>query len=111
MPQFSQPTRHDHKKTFFLLVVYIAAITAGAIALIPINEPYGFIAWLIIVLGGLLLLVGWVNRHFGYRCRSCGHDFEISLFVNLVSPHGMGWKYLKCPDCGRRTRAKVLRKK
>ena len=110
MARFSEPTGQDWKKTGLLLVLYIIFITVTAVALISIDELYGFIAWLILVLGGLLLLVGWVNHSYGYRCKNCIHEFEISLFTSLITPHGMGWKYLKCPQCGKRTKAKVLKK-
>lgn len=110
MPSFTQPDRKDWKKTTLLLALYITAISAGAFVVIGADPVFGFIACLILVLDGLLLLVGWVNRNFGYQCRNCGHEFEISLITNLVSPHGMGCKHLKCPSCGQRTRAKVLKK-
>jgi len=69
---------------------------------------------LVIVAIGLLLLVLWHARTFGYRCRNCSNEFEVSLLVDFVSPHGLGfggsWKFLRCPKCGRWTRAFVVRK-
>jgi DNA-directed RNA polymerase subunit RPC12/RpoP len=69
---------------------------------------------LLIIAIGLALLVLWHARTFGYRCRSCGNEFEISLLVDFISPHGLGfgggWKLLRCPKCGRWTRAFVIRK-
>ncbi len=74
----------------------------------------GTIVLLVIVVIGLLLLVGWHARTFAYRCRNCGHEFAISPLTDLVSPHGPGrgggWKLLRCPKCGRWTRAFVIRK-
>jgi len=43
-------------------------------------------------------------KNTAYRCRNCGHEFEISLRTDLIRPHGIGnggWKYLECPQCGR----------
>ena len=72
------------------------------------------IYFLLLALGSLYILVRWHNQTFGYRCKNCGHEFEISTFRNFISPHGIdmlgGWKYLKCPQCGSRTRARVIRK-
>jgi hypothetical protein len=67
--------------------------------------------WLVLVLVGTVLLARWNSRHSGYRCRHCGHEFEISTLTEIVSPHGTGdggWTWLRCPRCDRRSRAKVL---
>ena len=68
----------------------------------------------VVVVIGLPLLVLWHARAFGYRCRSCGNEFEISVLVDFISPHGPGrdggWNLLRCPKCGRWTRAFVVRK-
>jgi len=68
----------------------------------------------VVVVIGLPLLVLWHARTFGYRCRSCGNEFEISVLVDFISPHGLGfggsWKLLRCPKCRRWTRAFVVRK-
>jgi hypothetical protein len=71
-------------------------------------------AWLMAVVVGLFLLVRWHTRAFGYRCRNCGNEFEISMLMDFVSPQGLGrgggWKCLRCPKCGRWTRAFVINK-
>lgn len=68
----------------------------------------------VVVVIGLPLLVLWHARTFGYRCRSCGNEFEISVPADFISPHGLGfggsWKLLRCPKCRRWTRAFVVRK-
>ena len=42
------------------------------------------------------------------------NEFEVSAFVDLISPQGIGgngsWKYLKCPECIWWSRAAVIRK-
>jgi hypothetical protein len=69
---------------------------------------------LVVVVIGLLALVGWHARTFAYRCRSCGNEFDIPMLMDFISPHGPGrgggWKLLRCPKCGRWTRAFVIRK-
>jgi hypothetical protein len=70
------------------------------------------LAWIILaVLGAfavvaLPLLVAWTRRADTYRCRRCDHQFAISYAMALVSPQwptGGGFKYLRCPSCGRRS--------
>jgi hypothetical protein len=44
----------------------------------------------------------------------CENPFKISSLINFISPHGIdkqgGWKYLKCPACKTRNRARVIAK-
>ena len=76
--------------------------------------PTYWYVWLVLVVGGLFLLVRWHAKRFAYRCSKCGHEFEISAFVDFVSPQGLdksgGWKYLRCPACHRWSRALVIEK-
>ncbi len=59
----------------------------------------------------LVLLVAWTRRADTYHCRGCGHEFAISLAMNLVSPQWPtptgGFKYLRCPSCRKRSWAAV----
>jgi DNA-directed RNA polymerase subunit RPC12/RpoP len=68
-----------------------------------------------IAASALFLLVRWHARTYAYRCRNCSDEFEISTLRDLVSPHGLGlgggWQLLRCPRCGRWTRASVIRKR
>lgn len=105
--RYREPNKTDWAKSIIYLVLYVAAITIGPFVLLErgVIGPF-FLA--VIVLGGLLLLVWQHSRTVGYRCANCSHEFQVSLLTDLVSPHGMNWYYLKCPQCGRRTRARVL---
>jgi hypothetical protein len=59
----------------------------------------------------MVLLVAWTRRGDTYRCRACGHGFGVSFATNLVSPQWPtptgGFKYLRCPSCGKRSWAAV----
>ena len=64
--------------------------------------------WLIIITG-TLLLVAWHTKNFAYLRPSCGEVFEVSTLENFPEPNGVNKKYLKCPKCGKRDRAEILR--
>ena len=112
MAQYKETTKRDWIRTIAYIAVSIAVIIIGAIFLLPAYW-YWYI-WLILVVGSLFLLVRWHAKKFAYRCPKCGHEFEISIFTDFISPHGPsisgGWKYLKCPKCHERSRATVIKK-
>jgi len=104
----------QQRQTVVYLVAFVASAAIGTVIFFATRSVTGLFAWVALVAGGLLLLVSWHARTFAYRCRSCGHEFEISLWTDLISPHGLskqgGWKYLSCPACRRRTKATIVRK-
>jgi hypothetical protein len=113
MPGFREPVPQDWQLTVFYVALFGGAVILSALVLVPWMRPIGIILWGVLGLVGLLLLIEWHTRHFGYRCQACGYEFQITLGVDLVTPQGWGrggWKYLKWPRCGHWTRARVLRR-
>jgi DNA-directed RNA polymerase subunit RPC12/RpoP len=100
------------------LLVYLAAFAVLAVigfaVLLATGSFVRVLALVMLIATGLLLIVDWHARTFAYRCRICGHEFEISFWTDLFNPHWPsrdgGWKYLKCPACRRRTKAIVIEK-
>lgn len=110
--RFREARWQDSVQVLKWLAVYILVVVVSAVLLTPHMPPAGFVAWIVILAVGLVLLVRWHAGFTGYRCRHCEHEFEISTFTDLISPQGTGpggsWKYLRCPQCDRRSRAAVL---
>jgi len=92
------------------VAVFMAVLIGSAFLLWPI---YWYL-WFLLLGAGVFFLVLWHSKTYAYRCGHCGHEFEISLWADFISPQGInaegGWKYLKCPECRHRTRALVLKK-
>lgn len=110
---YQKVTKNDWKKAIILIIGFVIIVVSTAIIFASHNWPLGFVIWLLIVGGCLFILVSWHTKNYGYKCLSCGHEFEISVLQDLISPHGMGkggWKYLKCPKCHQRSKATVLKK-
>jgi hypothetical protein len=102
--------RSDWIRAIAYLLIMIAVIVWGAFLMLPVFwQP-----WLMVTAVLVYSLVVWHTRHFDYRCSKCQEEFGISVISDLISPQGIGqggsWKYLKCPKCGTRTRAKTIRK-
>ncbi len=110
MTRHRKATRADWRVTAVYLALFVALLILGAILLLP---TYYYL-WLLLLVAGLLLLVRWHARGFAYRCPGCGHEFEISAWTDLTSPHGAdregGWKLLTCPRCRQRSRARGVKK-
>jgi DNA-directed RNA polymerase subunit RPC12/RpoP len=102
------------RETLVYLAIFIASGATGIAIFFATRSVAGLFVCVVLVAAGLLLLVRWHARTFAYRCLGCCHEFEISLWADLISPHGMskqgGWKYLRCPACGRRTKASIIHK-
>lgn len=86
-----------------ILAVFVAVITVSAFVLLPRR----WWAWLAVVAASTLALVVWHARTSAYRCSHCGAVFQVSVLVDLVSPHTANRRgarhWLRCPEC--RTRA------
>ena len=105
--------KSQQSKSLLYAVAFAAVAVIGAALFLSTRSVAGFVV-LVVLVGGLPFLVVWHARTYAYRCRNCGHEFEISPWTDLISPHGLskegGWKYLRCPECGQRTRAMVIPK-
>jgi hypothetical protein len=108
--QYKETSKNDWVKTIVYVAVFIAVLIGSVFLLWP---AYWYL-WFLVLGAGVFLLVLWHNQNYAYRCSHCGHGFEISLWVDFISPQGInaqgGWKYLKCPACRQRTKAIVLKK-
>src|SRR5574344_119063 len=68
---------------------------------------FAFIA--IIMISSVFLLAIWHTKNFAYLCPGCGEVFEVSTLEDFISPNGVNKKYLRCPRCGKRAWADILR--
>lgn len=108
--KFEDPTRRDWVIGIGLILLFLIVIGVGGFILIPDH----WVWWLILVLGGTLLLAFNQNKNYGCRCRVCQGEFEIGFLTNLFAPHGIdkvgSWLWVKCPSCGTKSKVTVIRK-
>ena len=104
-------TKKDWLRVGAYVLLTILVIAAGAAALLPGARPFEMGLWLGIFFSGYFLLVRWHANSTAYRCPVCGHEFEISVLTDFISPHTTSKKFLKCPQCGKRKWATVLLKR
>jgi len=106
--------RYFWRKTALYLGIFIIIMIVGAAIFLKHRSLLNLIVYGVLVLVCLFVMVNWHARTFAYRCADCGRAFEISIWKDLFSPHGIdtkgGWKYLRCPECGRWMKASLLPK-
>ena len=111
MTDVSNPDGWDVVRSIVYILIYVIVIGVSAFLLIP---AFWYV-WLAVVLAGMLLLVNWHKGKTAYRCPKCDHIYEISFLTDLTAPHGIigdegAWLYLRCPNCRKRSKTKVLKK-
>jgi hypothetical protein len=98
-------TMSDSQKNLRLVLTVtrtcLFLVLASLIALLAIFGSPVFL-WVILTVAALLVLtiVVWHARRTVYICKSCKHVFQITAWIDFISPHLGGVKLLRCPKCG-----------
>ena len=100
-------TSSDWRRTILLVVSYSAAIMIVSFLLLP-DKWY---LWAFLIALGTFLIISWHTKNFAYQCPSCDEIFEISVVTDFLGPNGGTKKYLKCPNCGKRSWAVIVAKR
>ncbi|ABN52920.1 MAG: hypothetical protein GX889_08270 [Clostridiales bacterium] len=87
-------------KTLISIGVYAVILIVSGYLLQDMKNGIGI--FVSIALIGLILLVVMHSRRAVYTCIECKKEFKISPVIDLISPHNVDKKYLKCPYCGKR---------
>jgi DNA-directed RNA polymerase subunit RPC12/RpoP len=108
LSSYRKSRRKDWLKTLIYIAIYLTFLGFTGINLLL---SYWYV-WMTLAAGGLIILVFWHAKATAYHCPRCGHEFEISIFTDFFSPHGVdrkgAWKYLRCPNCSNRSRMEIL---
>ena len=104
------PDKRDYLRSIVYILLYVIVIGGGAFLMIP----RFWVIWLVLVVGGMVILVSWHKKQTAYQCPDCDHVYTISFFTDLISPHGIdrngAWLLLRCPNCKQRNKTKVLKR-
>ena len=116
MARFVERDRYDWWATIWRLAVFVGFITFAVFVIYPWR---GFLTTFILIIASLWLYVTILTRGSGYRCANCGKVFRVPTAVNFLTTSSVGknadgtyfsYKQLTCPHCGKRTKAKLLKR-
>lgn len=97
--------KRDSKLTIVFIVILVLVVIGSTIFL-KYENFIGLALFLTITVVSLVLLVSWHSKTTAYICKKCNEKFVIGFLTDLLSPHTINKKYLKCPHCRKRTWAK-----
>ena len=91
---------------FYMAILILGANTLGE------GVPFGILTVISTI---IFVSVGFyafkIEVEIGYyECHKCHHKFKPSYLEALIAPHIHTIRYLKCPECGKRTMAKKVLK-
>jgi len=95
-----------NRKVRIYTFLYIIGVIFGLILLLLITFKashywwVGFVIFMCVAIGGLLLLYSWHAKNTAFLCPKCSQTFMVSLKDLILSPHIMDEKLLRCPLCG-----------
>lgn len=116
MARFIERSSHDWVATLWKSAVFIGVVVFAVVVVYPWR---GFLWTFLLVLAGLWMYVSLLSRNTGYRCASCGKAFQVPTMVNFLSTSAVGknrdgtyysYKRLTCPHCGKRTKARFVKR-
>ena len=89
---------------FYIGIIMISAYTLGEGTLFGIVVCSSTVLFVCVAFYALKLEVeaGY------YECSKCHHRFKPSYFIAMITPHIHTTRYLKCPECGKRSWSKKV---
>jgi len=116
MARFRKTTPRDWVRTVGFVLVLVLGVL---FALIVLRSKSGNLITILFLIALFWTVTSFYSRAYGYQCASCKRVFRVPTTVNFFTPSGVAknpdgtyyaWKSLTCPHCGKRTKAKVLKK-
>jgi hypothetical protein len=116
MARFVERGRRDYLRTIGLVGLLVVGVV---FALVVLRPRSGTIITVIFLIALFWFITSFFSRAAGYRCANCKRVFRVPTTVNFFTPSGVAknpdgtyysWKSLTCPHCGKRTRARVLKR-
>ena len=92
-------------------LIYLGFLSLMAALFVSTSWPVRLLIWLMLVtMVGIALTIVKLHADTAlYRCPGCGNPVKITSVTDLLSPHILDRKLLKCSSCDRRVWAREVR--
>ncbi|MBQ8195853.1 MAG: helix-turn-helix transcriptional regulator [Oscillospiraceae bacterium] len=107
--------REESKKKIMLSAIVAVITIIGGTALVTVSGVFEMELWarilliglgLVVIFGGLFVAAALEMEAGTFECRHCKHRFVPTAGAYIAGPHSLTTRYLKCPECGKKSYCK-----
>ncbi len=107
--------REESKKKIILSAIVAVITIIGGTTLVTVAGTFEMEPWtrmlliaigLIVMIGGLSVAAALEMEAGTFECRHCKHRFVPTVGAYIAGPHSLTTRYLKCPECGKKSYCK-----
>ena len=107
--------REESKKKIILSAIVAVITIIGGTALVTVSGVFEMELWarilliglgLVVIFGGLFVAAALEMEAGTFECKHCKHRFVPTVGAYIAGPHSLTTRYLKCPECGKKSYCK-----
>ena len=107
--------REESKKKIILSAIVAVITIIGGTAIVTVAGIFEMEVWarallialgIIVIFGGLAVAAVLEMEAGTFECRHCKHRFVPTVGAYIAGPHSLTTRYLKCPECGKKSYCK-----
>lgn len=107
--------REESKKKIMLSAIVAVITIIGGTALVTVSGVFEMELWarilliglgLVVIFGGLFVAAALEMEAGTFECKHCKHRFVPTVGAYIAGPHSLTTRYLKCPECGKKSYCK-----
>lgn len=107
--------REESKKKIILSAIVAVITIIGGTALVTVSGAFEMELWtrilliaigLIVIFGGITVAAVLEMEAGTFECKHCKHRFVPTVGAYIAGPHSITTRYLRCPECGKKSYCK-----
>ena len=107
-----QMLRTEYLVTFPAVLAGLVLVFVACFVAMPVWLRVVLLAFALVMIFTVAFIAVGIEQKAGYyECQGCGHRYVPTYWQTNLAPHAGRTRYMKCPECGKRTwQRKVLTK-
>ncbi len=107
--------REESKKKIILSAIVAVITIIGGTALVTVSGAFEMELWtrilliaigFIVIFGGIAVAAVLEMEAGTFECKHCKHRFVPTVGAYIAGPHSITTRYLRCPECGKKSYCK-----